>query len=118
MSTLGKYLEMERQLEELKQKMQRLEANPEMKREKEFLDRLNELLGEYGKTKGEAVQLLSPQPVDSEKTTTRRKRKLKIYQNPHTNEVVETRGGNHKTLKSWKNEYGQEEVESWVIEEK
>ncbi|MFC2990624.1 hypothetical protein [Halomonas tibetensis] len=37
--------------------------------------------------------------------TGRAKRKLKIYKNPNTGEVVETRGGNQKTLKAWKNEY-------------
>ncbi|WP_425283473.1 hypothetical protein [Halomonas daqiaonensis] len=32
--------------------------------------------------------------------TGRAKRKLKIYKHPNTGEVVETRGGNQKTLKS------------------
>jgi hypothetical protein len=28
--------------------------------------------------------------------------------------VVETKGGNHKTLKEWKTKHGADEVESWV----
>lgn len=40
-------------------------------------------------------------------------RAVKRYVNPHTNEVVETKGGNHATLKVWKSEHGATEVESW-----
>ncbi|MFC3294211.1 hypothetical protein [Modicisalibacter luteus] len=29
-----------------------------------------------------------------------------MYQNPNTNEVIQTRGGNHKTLKQWEKEFG------------
>jgi hypothetical protein len=39
---------------------------------------------------------------------------VKVYKNPHTGEVVETKGGNHKTLKEWKAEYGSDTVESWL----
>jgi hypothetical protein len=41
-------------------------------------------------------------------------RQVKIYKNPHTGEVVETKGGNHKTLKEWKAEHGSATVESWL----
>ncbi len=41
-------------------------------------------------------------------------RKVKQYKNPHTGEVIETKGGNHKTLKEWKAEWGPEAVESWA----
>ncbi|BBI61583.1 hypothetical protein HSBAA_28890 [Vreelandella sulfidaeris] len=30
-------------------------------------------------------------------------------------EVIETRGGNHKGLRSWKDEHGDEAVESWLV---
>ncbi|MBD8089359.1 DNA binding protein [Pseudomonas fluorescens] len=42
-----------------------------------------------------------------------RQRKLKRYDNPHTNESIETKGGNHKTLKDWRAKWPNE-VESWV----
>ena len=42
------------------------------------------------------------------------KRPLKTYRNPHTGEVVQTRGGNQKTLKAWRDRYGKEEVENWL----
>jgi hypothetical protein len=37
-----------------------------------------------------------------------------VYKNPHTGEVVETKGGNHKGLKEWKAEHGSATVESWL----
>lgn len=39
---------------------------------------------------------------------------MKIYKNPHSGEIVETKGGNHKLLKAWKNEHGSHVVESWL----
>jgi hypothetical protein len=39
---------------------------------------------------------------------------FKVYKNPHTGEVVETKGGNHNQLKEWKAEHGSETVESWL----
>jgi hypothetical protein len=47
---------------------------------------------------------------------TRKPRQIKIYKNPHSGEVVETKGGNHKVLKEWKAEYGSDEVESWLAQ--
>lgn len=45
---------------------------------------------------------------------TRRERALKRYKNPNNGEVVETKGGNQKVLKAWKEQYGAEKVESWL----
>lgn len=50
----------------------------------------------------------------AEPARTRRRRKLKVYKNPHTGETVKTRGGNHRVLKAWKAEHGSEVVESWL----
>lgn len=46
--------------------------------------------------------------------STSRKRREKRYINPHTGDVVVTRGGNQKTIQAWKARWGNEEVESWV----
>lgn len=43
----------------------------------------------------------------------RKQRDTKVYTNPHSGEVVETKGGNHKVLKAWKAQYGNDAVESW-----
>lgn len=44
----------------------------------------------------------------------RRARAMKVYKNPHDGSMVETKGGNNKTLKAWKAQYGAETVESWL----
>jgi hypothetical protein len=38
---------------------------------------------------------------------------VKRYKNPHTGDVIETRGGNHTVLKKWKSTYGGAVVEGW-----
>ena len=55
-------------------------------------------------------------PAVESKVGSRRPRTLKVYIYPHTGEVVETKGGNHKTLKEWKTEHGAATVESWLTE--
>jgi len=65
------------------------------------------------------INLLDPQasrraPTVETKTGTRKPRQVKVYRNPNTGEVVETKGGNHKTLKEWKAKHGSEIVESWL----
>lgn len=42
-----------------------------------------------------------------------RQRKVKRYENPHTNEYIETKGGNNKTLKEWRQKWPNE-VDSWA----
>lgn len=55
----------------------------------------------------------SSEPITKVKGT-RRPRQVKVYKNPHNGEVVETKGGNHTTLNSWKAEHGHDEVKSWL----
>jgi hypothetical protein len=38
--------------------------------------------------------------------STRKTRKPKVYKNPHSGELVETKSGNHKTSKKWKTKHG------------
>lgn len=119
MSILARYFQLENEAQELRRKMQTLEDTPEFKREKEFVDKLRRLMDEYNKTNGEVISALAPESsIENTESKRRRKRKLKVYRNPETGEVVETRGGNQKTLKAWKEQYGAETVDSWLIEEK
>uniref|UniRef100_UPI0025C4919D histone-like nucleoid-structuring protein, MvaT/MvaU family n=1 Tax=Halomonas sp. TaxID=1486246 RepID=UPI0025C4919D len=89
--------------------------------ELEFKDRLESLMKEFDKSAADVIAMLDPKPAGSAPKAAsapagaRRKRKLKIYKNPNTGEVVETRGGNHKTLKAWKDEYSSDTVESWLV---
>lgn len=55
--------------------------------------------------------LLSEEKLASVANTT--SKPLRRYRNPHTGEVVETRGSNHSRLKEWKKEYGAVVLSSW-----
>ncbi|MCY1310945.1 hypothetical protein D9M70_611890 [compost metagenome] len=78
-------------------------------------------MGEYGKSLRDIMAILEPNSsrAGSGRSTRqthskRRERTIKVYRNPHTGEVVETKGGNHKVLKAWKVKHGAEVVESWL----
>ncbi len=53
-------------------------------------------------------------PAAEAKSVGRKPRQVKVYKKPHTGEVVETKGGNQKTLKEWKAKHGADTVESWL----
>ncbi|KAA0019178.1 H-NS histone family protein [Salinicola corii] len=121
MSLLSDYVKKEQLLKQLEEELKRMEGDQRLKSELEFKEKLEALMAEYGKTTRDVIELLSPAEGPQASNTQagsiggRRKRKLKIYKNPKTGEVVETRGGNHKTLKAWKDEHGGDTVESWVV---
>ncbi len=122
MSLLNDYMQMEQQLKELQSNLDKLQNDKRLQSELEFKDKLETLMKEYDKSAADVIALLDPKPAASvpkaaasSATGTRRKRKLKIYKNPNTGEVVETRGGNQKTLKAWKDEFGSDTVESWLV---
>ncbi|MBP5981418.1 MAG: DNA binding protein [Halomonas sp.] len=120
MSLLNEYIQKEQQLKQLQEDLQRLEGDQRLKSELEFKAKLEALMNEFGKRPADVIALLDP--ANDQRGTkavtgnnaNRRKRRLKIYKNPKTGEVIETRGGNHKGLRSWKDEYGDETVESWL----
>jgi hypothetical protein len=77
-------------------------------------------MSEFDKSAADVSALRDPKPSSGAAKSAstaggRRKRKLKIYKNPNTGEVVETRGGNQKTLKAWKDQFGGDTVESWLV---
>jgi hypothetical protein len=119
MSLLTDYMQKEQQLKQLQAEMEKLQNDDRLKAEIAFKEQLEALMKEYGKSAADVINMLDPQrlaPKAAGSTPTgRAKRKLKIYKNPNTGEVVETRGGNHKTLKAWKEEHGAETVESWLV---
>ena len=90
-----------------------------LKKEIEFETKLRALLAEYGYSLPNVINLLDPKAGRRASTTeaksgTRKPREVKVYKNPESGEVVETKGGNHKTLKEWKAKYGADKVESWL----
>lgn len=96
-----------------------------------FLTELDALAAKYQFAPKDILLLLCPELADLEpdsrpvtSTTAPRsmssgnrsgiaRRSVKRYLNPHTGEILETRGANHRQLKLWKAEYGSETVESW-----
>ena len=122
MSRLAEFRALEQQLAAQLAELETLKNDDGLKREIEFEQKLRNLLGEYGYSLRNVIAILDPQasrraPAATEsKAGTRKPRQVKIYKNPHSGEVVETKGGNHKVLKEWKTEYGADEVESWLAQ--
>jgi hypothetical protein len=119
MSKLAEFRQLEKHLAEQLQALEALKGDAGLKQEIEFETKLRALLAKYGYSLKDIVNVLNPQPrrrapATASKVGNRRPRQVKIYKNPHTGEVVETKGGNHKTLKEWKAEYGSDTVESWL----
>lgn len=124
MSKAAEYRALERQIAEQLQALEALKGSEALQRELEFEDKLRKLLGEYSMSLRNVIAILDPKAagasvvaaggkVDGRKGP-RAPRAVKRYVNPHTQEVVETKGGNHATLKAWKSEHGASEVESWL----
>ena len=119
MSKLAEFRQLEKHLAEQLQALEALKGDAGLKKEIEFETKLRALLAEFGYSLPNVINLLDPQasrraPAAVSKAGTRKPRQVKIYKNPHTGEVVETKGGNHKTLKEWKAEHGSATVESWL----
>lgn len=102
------------QLEKIQQEVESLSKSKDVQKEVAFARELERLLKKYGKTVDDISRSPAVKKAAPAKARTRKRRKLKIYVNPHTGERVETRGGNQKTLKAWKAEYGNDEVERWL----
>lgn len=120
MSRLAEYRQLEKHLAEQLAALEAMKGDEGLKQEVAFETKLRALLAEYGYSLRNVIALLDPQPsrrapaAAESKAGTRKPRQVKIYKNPHTGEVVETKGGNHKTLKEWKSEFGSDIVESWL----
>ena len=100
-----------------------------------FLNDLDELAEKFQFTPRDILMYLAPRKESSQPThagqsvieklpakvsatkSTRRPREypVKRYENPHTGDVIETRGGNHTVLKKWKSTYGGAVVERWRV---
>ncbi|WP_247255606.1 histone-like nucleoid-structuring protein, MvaT/MvaU family [Pseudomonas moorei] len=119
MSKLAEFRQLEKHLAEQLQALEALKGDAGLKKEIEFETKLRALLAEYGYSLPNVINLLDPHasrraPAAESKTSSRKPRQVKVYKNPHNGEIVETKGGNHKTLKEWKAKYGTATVESWL----
>ena len=122
MSLINEYRATEEAIKELQARLNNLSQDGKLQTELEFEGKLRTLMGEYQKSLRDIIALLDPDSKVNKaprggavKTTgTKRARKVKQYKNPHNGEVIETKGGNHKTLKEWKAKWGSDDVESWA----
>ncbi|BBU46632.1 DNA binding protein [Pseudomonas monteilii] len=121
MSLINEYRATEEAIKELQARLANLSQDDKLKKELEFEGKLRALMGEYSKSLRDVIALLDPESKLSKAprgaikaVATKRARKVKQYKNPHNGEVIETKGGNHKTLKEWKATWGGDVVESWA----
>ncbi|MDG9922401.1 MULTISPECIES: histone-like nucleoid-structuring protein, MvaT/MvaU family [unclassified Pseudomonas] len=117
MSIVAEYKALQAQIAEQQKRLEALKDDEKLKREIEFENKIRSLLGEYGYSLRNVIDLLDPKASKGSVAPVkgaRRERTLKVYKNPNNGEVVETKGGNHKVLKAWKEQYGAEKVESWL----
>lgn len=119
MSRLAEFRALEQELAAQLAELEALKNDDGLKKEIEFEKKLRDLLGEYGYSLRNVINILDPQAAPrhrpaAEPKLTRKPRQVKTYKNPHNGEIVETKGGNHKTLKEWKAKWGSEAVESWL----
>ena len=121
-SIISQYRATEEAIKELQARLKHLQEDDKLQTELEFEGKLRTLMGEYSKSLKDVIQILDTHHKPSTKSHsavktsagTRAPRKVKQYRNPHNGEVVETKGGNHITLKQWKTQYGSDTVESWA----
>lgn len=117
MSKIAQVKALEAQIAAQQKQLEALKSDAGLKREFEFEEKLRALMGQYNMNLGGIIEILDPAsaaPKTLVSTDKRRARATKVYKNPQTGEIVETKGGNHKVLKQWKEQYGASVVESWL----
>ena len=121
MTISSKKAALEQQLAQIEKELKNIERSAAFKKENALSRALNNFMKKHGCSKNDLISILqdgpsapaSPKKTVSKKT--RKPRKLKIFRNPKTGEIVETRGGNHKTLKAWKAEYKLTNIDEWLV---
>lgn len=116
MSMLHQYRQIEDTIRDLTEKLKSLSNDDKLKKELEFEKKLTALMEQYGKSTRDVIVILDPDSKlpPAKAAPVKRARRVKRYKNPHNGDVIETKGGNHKMLKAWKEKYGADTVESWA----
>lgn len=123
MSKLAELRQLEQSLAEQLEAIEALKCDAGLKLEVEFEMRLRDLLEKYDKDLNDIVEMFSQEVIEhvsvreTSSKAKRRPRVVKFYKNPHSHEIVETKGGNHKILKQWKIEYGARAVDGWLLDD-
>ena len=119
MSRLAEFRAAEKALQEQLAQLESLKNDAGLKKEIEFEEKLKTLMGKYDKSLRDVIAILDPAPRKGGAPAAaapkqRRARVVNVYHNPHTGELIETKGGNHRGLKAWKEQYGAATVDSWL----
>jgi hypothetical protein len=119
LSRLAEFRAAEKALQEQLAQLESLKNDAGLKKEIEFEEKLQALMKSYGKGLRDIISILDPNPGKAGASVAaapkqRRARVVKVYHNPHTGELIETKGGNHRGLKAWKEQYGAATVDSWL----
>ena len=119
MSRLAEFRAAEKALQEQLAQLESLKNDAGLKKEIEFEEKLKTLMGKYDKSLRDVIAILDPAPRKGGAPAAaapkqRRARVVKGYHNPPTGELIETKGGNHRGLKAWKEQYGAATVDSWL----
>jgi hypothetical protein len=103
--------------------LEELKNDPELKRELEFSNDLDQLLAKYTFTRPKLYSFLSAQQAAVKaadkkagggKKAQSQTAKMKLWTNPHTGATVESARRDHATLLEWTKQYGLEAVLSWA----
>lgn len=119
MSKVAQFQQLQAKLKAMEVEVEQLRNDPRVQRSQECLGMLKELMAEYDMSLEDLVALVKPGAVVvmGDKAVaaprTRAPRRTKHYKNPHTGEQVSTRGGNHSTLREWREQWGAEAIEGW-----
>jgi len=119
LSRLAEFRAAEKALQEQLAQLEALKNDAGLKKEIEFEEKLQALMKTYDKNLRDIIAILDPgkrgpQSVAPAPKQQRRARVVKVYENPHTGELIETKGGNHRGLKAWKEQHGASTVDSWL----
>jgi len=124
MKVTTKKAAIEKQMAQLEKELKSIENSAAFKKENAIKRGLTNLMKKHGCSKNDLIALLQGDETESVRRTskpsmkTRKPRKLKVFKNPKTGEIVETRGGNHRVLKVWKAKYKLQNIDDWLIETK
>ena len=121
MNVRSKKAAIEKQMAQLEKELKSIEKSAAFKKENAIKRALANLMKRYCCSDSDLIALLQEDASKGVKrgrkatATTRKPRKLKVFKNPKTGEIVETRGGNHKVLKAWKAQYKLQNIDDWLV---
>ena len=119
-STIARHQKLAEEKRKIDEQLAKLAKDSEYLKDSECRKAVEEILERHEREITDLVRLfpeVTPAPSSKKPgQATRRQRqrpKLVRYQNPHTEEIVESRSLNNKTLKAWVEKHGKDTVKSW-----